>query len=72
MALNDTDFRLEMAVYFYSKDRFSMRQAKQLSGLDQLIFQKELAKRNVDVRLSEAELEKEFVSIGNLRKKLRL
>ena len=41
---------VDLACYLYDKKRMSMGQARHLAGLDQISFQKELAKREVYIK----------------------
>lgn len=54
----------DLACYLYDKKRMSMGQARQLSGLDQLSFQRELAKRNIYIHYSEEDLKKDLQNLG--------
>ena len=49
-----------LAVYLYDKERLSIGQARKLSGLDLLSFQKELAVRNVYIKYTEEDLNKDI------------
>lgn len=58
---------IELAVYLYDKGHFSMGKAKRLAGLDQISFQKELAKRNVYIKYDIEDLEKDLKNLEALR-----
>ncbi|MCB0555384.1 MAG: UPF0175 family protein [Phaeodactylibacter sp.] len=64
--LPSEELRIEIAVYLYDKEKLSMGQAKRLAGLDQLAFQKELAKRDVYIHFSMKELEDDLETLRNL------
>lgn len=58
---------IELAVYLYDKGHFSIGKAKRLTGLDQISFQKELAKRNVYIKYGIEDLEKDLKNLEALR-----
>lgn len=41
------ELTIEITTYLYAKERLSMGQARKLTGLDIISFQKELAKRDI-------------------------
>ena len=51
---------IELACYLYDKKRMSMGQARHLAGLNQISFQKELAKRDIQIHYSEEDLQKDL------------
>lgn len=54
----------EMAVYLYERKRLTLGQAKRLSGLDQISFQKELARRNVYLHIEEKDVLRDAENLG--------
>ena len=48
--LSHEDFLIELAVYLYDKEILSIGKAKSLAKLDLISFQKELSKRNVEIK----------------------
>lgn len=59
---------IEMAVHLYNMGRLSMGQARNLAGLDQLSFQKEMAKRDVYIKYDIEDLETDLENLKKLRK----
>ena len=55
---------VDLACYLYDKKRMSMGQARHLAGLDQISFQKELAKRDINIHYSEEGLKKGLENLG--------
>ncbi|MEZ4776790.1 MAG: UPF0175 family protein [Bacteroidia bacterium] len=55
---------IDLACFMYEKKRMSMGQARNLSGLDQISFQKELAKRDIYIHYSEEDLRKDLKNLG--------
>lgn len=64
--LTPDELRIEIAVFLYAKEKLSMGQAKRLAGLDQLSFQKELARRDVYIHFSMEELKEDLETLRNL------
>jgi predicted HTH domain antitoxin len=58
------DLAIEIAVYLYEKKRLTLGQAKRLAGLDQISFQKELAKRNVFIHYDTADVLTDIKNLG--------
>lgn len=55
---------IDLACYLYDKKRMSMGQARHLAGLDQIRFQKELAKRDIYIHYTEDDLKKDLDNLG--------
>ena len=62
--LSGEDLLVDLACYMYEKKRLSMGQARGLSGLDHISFQKELAKRDIFIHFTEADLEIDLKNLG--------
>lgn len=60
---------IEMAVHLYDAGRLTMGQARTLSQLDQLTFQKELAKRDLYIRYEVEDLETDLENLKTLKKR---
>ncbi len=58
------DLLTDLACYLYDKRRLSMGQARQLIGLDQMAFQKELAKRNIYIHYTKDNLDQDLKNLG--------
>lgn len=48
--MSSQDFLIEMAVHFYDIGKMTMGQAQKFTNIDQITLQKELAKRNVNIK----------------------
>ncbi|MEM6840719.1 MAG: UPF0175 family protein [Bacteroidota bacterium] len=59
---------IEIAVHLYDTERLSIGQARRLAQLDQLSFQKELAKRDVYIKYDNEDLETDLANLRKLRK----
>ncbi len=58
------EFLIDVAVYLYDKERLSFGQARKLSGLDVLGFQKALADRNVFLKYGVEDMERDVKNLG--------
>lgn len=60
---------IEIAVHLYDTERLSMGQARNLAQLDQISFQKELAKRDVYIKYDVEDLETDLENLDKLKKR---
>lgn len=60
---------IEIAVHLYDTERLSMGQARNLAQLDQISFQKELAKRDVYIKYDVYDLETDLENLDKLKKR---
>lgn len=58
------ELRVEIACYLYEKQRMTMGQARQLAQLDQIQFQKELAKRDIYLHYALEDFETDLNNLG--------
>jgi predicted HTH domain antitoxin len=58
------ELAIEMAVYLYESKRLTLGQAKRLADLDQISFQKELARRNVYLHIEEKDVLRDAENLG--------
>lgn len=68
--LTPNELLIEMATYLYDKERLTMGQAKKLAGLNQIAFQKELAKRKIAIKYDLSDLEKDLENLKILDKSI--
>lgn len=62
--MSPEEMLIEMATHLYSKKRLTMGQAKRLAGLDQISFQRELAKRDIYIHFTVEDLLKDLKTLG--------
>ena len=62
--LTADELLIELACYLYDKKRLSTGQARTLAGLDQISFQKELAKRDIYIHYTEEDLDKDLENLS--------
>lgn len=60
---------IEIAVHLYDTERLSMGQARNLAQLDQISFQKELAKRDVYIKYDVDDLDTDLENLDKLKKR---
>jgi predicted HTH domain antitoxin len=58
------ELAIEIAVYLYEKKRLTLGQAKRLAELDQISFQKELARRDVYIHLETEDILQDIENLG--------
>jgi predicted HTH domain antitoxin len=62
--ISPQELAVEIAVYLYEKKRLTLGQARHLANLDQISFQKELAKRQVYIHFETTDLLKDIENLG--------
>ncbi len=62
--MSDNELLVDFACYLYDKERLSFGRAARLSGLNQLQFQKELAKRNIYIKYSIDDYNTDLKNLG--------
>ncbi|MBK9015631.1 MAG: UPF0175 family protein [Saprospiraceae bacterium] len=62
--LSPKELLVDFAIFLYEKGKLSMGQAKKLSGLGQLSFQAEMAKRGVYLNYGVEAFEEDLKTLG--------
>lgn len=62
--MSAVQLKIELAVYLYAQKKLSMGQARKLAELDQISFQKELAKRDVYIHFGIEDLKEDLTNLG--------
>lgn len=62
--LSEKELLIDLACYLYERKRLSMGKARALAGMNLLDFQRELAKREIDLHYSEADFEQDMRNLG--------
>ena len=57
------ELRIEIAAFLYQRKMLSIGQAKKIAQLDLINFQKELAKREININYNTAELDKDLKNL---------
>ncbi|MEL7121981.1 MAG: UPF0175 family protein [Bacteroidota bacterium] len=65
--LSAEELLIDLACYLYEKKRLSMGKARELVEMDIITFQKELAKRDIDIHYTQEDLD---LDLRNLSIKL--
>lgn len=63
---SEAELLIEIAIHLYDIEKLTMGQARRLADLDQISFQKELAKRNMYLKYSLEDLEDDLRAIDEL------
>jgi predicted HTH domain antitoxin len=58
------ELRLEIAIMLYQQRRLSLGKASEFAGLNKIIFQKELGRREIPVNYDEDEFEEDLKTLG--------
>lgn len=66
--MTSQDFLIEIAVHFYDIGKMSMGQARKFANIDQITFQQELAKRNINIKYEVEDFMDDLKSIESYRK----
>ena len=67
--LSAEELLIEIAVHLYDTERLSMGQARNLAQLDQLSFQKEMAKRNIYIKYDVEDLQIDLENLKEFNKR---
>lgn len=65
--MSSDEMLIELATHLYEKKRLTMGQAKRLAKLDQISFQKELAKRDIYLNYNIEEFKRDLETLERLR-----
>lgn len=66
--MSPDEMLIELATHLYEKNRLTIGQAKRLAKLDQISFQKELAKRNIYLHITAEDVMKDVETLRKLDK----
>ncbi|MEM6767625.1 MAG: UPF0175 family protein [Bacteroidota bacterium] len=58
---------LEIAVHLYDTERLSIGQARKLTNLDPISFQRELAKRDIFIKYDSDDLQTDLTNLAKIR-----
>lgn len=62
--MDEPELRLEIAIMLYEKGKISTGKASEFAGMNRILFQKELAKRQIPVNYDEEELMRDLETLG--------
>ncbi|MFK7935511.1 MAG: UPF0175 family protein [Saprospiraceae bacterium] len=66
LQLTPAELLIDLAVYLYDKEQLSIGRAKKLAGLTQIEFQKELAKKNVNIKYDVEDFQEDLETLKRL------
>lgn len=67
--MTSQDLLIEMATHFYDIGKMSMGQARRFAGINQITFQKELARRNINIKYDVDDLKDDLKAIESYQNK---
>ena len=62
--MSGSELLIDIACYLYERKKLSLGKARAMSQLDQISFQMELAKRDIDIHYSEKDLRTDLKNLG--------
>ncbi|MCB9293714.1 MAG: UPF0175 family protein [Lewinellaceae bacterium] len=62
--ITEEELLLEIAILLYQQRRFTMGQASRFAGMNRILFQKELGKREIPVNYDVEDLEEDLQTLG--------
>jgi len=62
--ISEDELRLEIAILLYQQKRLSMGKASSFAGMNRVLFQRELGRREIAVNYDEEELKKDLETLG--------
>lgn len=66
--MSEDEMRIDLATHLYANKRLTMGQTKRMAGLDQISFQKELAKRDIHLHITIDDVRKDVETLRRLIK----
>ena len=67
--MTSQELLIEMAVHFYDIGKMTMGQARKFASIDQISFQKELAKREINIKYEIEDLMDDIKAIDSYQKR---
>jgi predicted HTH domain antitoxin len=61
--LSEEDIQLRLAILLFEESMVTLAQASEMAGLHQVIFQQELAKREIPIHYDEEDFERDWETI---------
>ena len=67
--MSEDEFRLELAIFLFEKEIFTLGKASEFSNVPQIALQKELAKRKIPIHYGYDEFQEDLETVRNMSKK---
>ena len=67
-SMSEKEFRLELAIFLFEKEIFTLGKASEFANIPQFIFQKELAKRKIPIHYGIEELMEDLETVKKMSK----
>lgn len=61
--MSESEFKVELALYLYSKGILTLGKASEFAGIPRIIFQKELVRNDLTISYDQEEFEKDLAVI---------
>ena len=68
-SMSEEEFRLELAIFLFEKEIFTLGKASEFANKPQFIFQKELAKRKIPIHYGYEEFQEDLATIEKMKKR---
>lgn len=65
--MSEEEFRLELAIFLFQKEVFTLGKASEFVGIPQFILQKELAKRKISMHYGYEEFKEDLTTVKNMQ-----
>jgi predicted HTH domain antitoxin len=63
---SEPEIKLNLALFFFQEDLFTLAQASEFAGICRLEFQQELGKRKIPVHYDEVDLERDWANLRSV------
>jgi predicted HTH domain antitoxin len=67
--MSEDEFRLELAVFLFEKEIFTLGKASEFSQIPQVVLQKKLARRKIPVHYGYEEFREDMETVRSMREK---
>ncbi|MEM6263447.1 MAG: UPF0175 family protein, partial [Bacteroidota bacterium] len=64
--MSEEEFRLELAIFLFQKEVFTLGKASEFAGKSQFYFQRELAKREIPLHYGHEEFKEDLITIKKI------
>lgn len=65
--LTDNDLKLRLAIQLFEEEKITLVRASQLAGIHQILFQRELAQRNIPIHYDVQDFERDLLTISEMK-----
>ncbi len=65
--LTDNELKLRLAIQLFEEEKITLSRASQLAGIHQILFQRELAKRNIPIHYDVLDFKRDLLTISEMK-----